>query len=251
MSQPVCILCAYYHPKAETHLASWSQPGRQCCSAGLRRLEHELVSLRAAFQRLQEGVGAEPAAKDAVSQLLPGAPVPSPSNQPSVSGTKERRLPIDVTRVDLLLPAGGEYVRDPNRDQTGNLSVATVLNEWVAAWHDRFYSSHGYPRTDAISLIDWISGHRLYWVAEHDEAITDFAEEIRDLRSLLAGALGEVEKIPVTMWGVPCPKCQLVSQLELNPEDPDHYRICISCGAMLSRTEYMEHLRSIVDQHRS
>lgn len=250
LSQPTCILCAFYHPRAETHLPDMNSMGRQICLAGLRRLEHELISLRAAFLRLQEGGGPEAGAHDTVSQQLPSAPVASPSLQPGVSGTRERQLPINTNRVDLLRPPSFGYVSDQLRDQVGHLSVADVLNEWVAAWHDRWYHNEHYPQPDAVSLIDWISGIRLMLVADQDPAIVDFASEVQQLRGALRGALGENEKKPVVMWGVSCPGCKLVSQLMLNPDDPDHRRECANCGRLLTKDEYLQHLRDLVDQYR-
>lgn len=248
MSQPTCILCAYYHPRADPHAP---EPGWQTCLIGSRRLEHDLLGIRAAYLRLDEEVAAEPGARDTISQLLPGAPTPSPSNQPRVAGSRERRLPIDAERLDLLLPVVPGYVRDPRHDQIGHHSVATLLNEWVAEWHDRWHYHESYPRTDAIHLIDWIlAPTRLQRICQEAEALADFAEELRGLRSRLRYALGDVEKKPVIMWGVSCPRCQLVSQLRLDPEDPDNYRECGSCGLMLSRDEYLQHLRDLVDQHR-
>lgn len=249
MSQPICVLCAYYHSKAEPHLSG--DPDHQTCPSGLRRLEHELLSLKAAFRRLDEEVSADLGARDMVSRLLPSAPTPSPSNQPRVSGTRERQLPIDISRIDLLLPVVPGYVQDPHRDQTGPHSVATVLNEWVAAWHDRWYAGQRYPRTDAVSLVDWMLGARLMHVVQAEPAIADFAEEIRDLRGLLRSALRETAPKRATMWGIECPRCQIVSQLTLDPEDPEHYRECDNCGLMLTNQEYLQHLRDLVDKHRS
>lgn len=250
MSQPTCILCAYFYPHAEPHLPEMTGAGRQTCAAGLRRLEHELMSIRSAFKRLSEQVAAEPGARDAVSQRLPSAPVPGPSSQPQVSGTKERRLPIDVNRADLLLPVVPGYVRDPHHDQLGFVPVATRLNEWVAEWHDRWYSHESYPATDAVSLINWMLGMRLMHAVNHEEAIADFAEEMRELRNTLRGVLGDSKAKPVIMWGVSCPRCKLISQLRLDPEEPNHYRECGNCGVLLTRDEYLQHLRDLVDAHR-
>jgi Zn ribbon nucleic-acid-binding protein len=251
MSQPTCVLCAFYHPQAEPHLPEMTSAGRQTCAAGLRRLEHELLSIRSSFQRLAEQVAAEPGAKDAVSMRLPGAPVPAPSSQPHVSGSKERRLPIDVNRADLLLPVVPGYVRDPHRDQHGFIPVASQLNEWVAEWHDRWFAYESYPPTDAVSLINWMLGIRLLHAVNHEEAIVDFAQEMRALRGMLRAVLGETNPSPVIMWGVSCPHCNLVSQLQLDPDDPDHYRECGNCGKLLTRDEYLQHLRDLVDAHRS
>lgn len=249
MSQPTCILCAYYHPDADLHAP---EPGWQVCVPAQRRLEHELLSIRSSYRRLDEAIDAEPGARDAISQILPGAPTPSPSNQPRVAGSREKQLPISAERIDLLLPVVPGYVRDPRRDQIGHHSVATVLNEWVAEWHDRWYYHEHYPQTTALALIDWIvTPPRLMRVCQEGEALADLADELRGLRARLRYALGDAEKKPVIMWGVSCPRCELVSQLKLDPEDPDHYRECGNCGLMLSRTEYLQHLRNLVDAHRS
>lgn len=248
MSQPTCILCAFYRPRPDPRPP---EPEWLTCLPCHRRLEHELLSIRAAYARLDEQVTAEIGARDAVSRALPGAPTPSPSNQPQVSGSRERRLPINVERVDLLLPVVPGYVRDPYRDQTGHPSAAAVLNEWVAEWHDRFCPYEQYPIADAPHLIDWILTPRLRLACRHEEALADFADELRGLRARLHAALGETRKKPVTMWGIACPRCNLVSQLMLDLEDPDHYRECANCGMLLSRDEYLQHLRKIVDQHRN
>lgn len=249
MSQPTCVLCAYYHPRAEPHPTGGIS--RQSCDAGLRRLEHELLSIKASFKRLAEEVAAEPGAQDLISQLLPSAPTASPSNQPRVSGTKERQLPVDVNRVDLLLPVRPGYVRDPLRDQAGHTPAAAILNEWVAEWHDRFYYAQQYPRTDVPHLIDWMLGVRLMHIVDREEAIRDFAEEMQDLRSVLRSALHDAAPRRARMWGVKCPRCRLVSQLSMDPEDPDRYRECDSCGVMLTDTEYLKHLRALVDEYQS
>lgn len=249
MSQPTCILCAYYHPQADPHVP---EPGWQICLSAQRRLEHELLGIRASYRRLGDEVGAEPAARDAISQILPSSPTPSPSNQPRVTGSRERQLPISAERIDLLLPVVPGYVRDLRHDQVGHHSVATVINEWVAEWHDRWYYHERYPPTTASGLIDWIlAPPRLQRVCQAAEALADLADELRSLRSRLRYALGEAEKKPVIMWGVSCPRCQLVSQLQLDQEDPDHYRECGNCGLLLSREEYLQHLRDLVDAHRS
>lgn len=247
MGQPTCILCAFYHPQADPHAPDH---GWLTCPAGQRRLEHELLSIRAAYARLDEQVAIEAGARDAVSRALPGALTPSPSNQPHVTGTREPRLPINVERIDLLLPVITGYVQDLDGDQYGHHSVATVLNEWVAGWHDRWFSNESYPRLTAPHLIDWILTPRLRLICQHETALPDFAEELRELRGRLRGALGEATKKPIVMWGISCPRCKMISQLTLDPEDPDHYRECGNCGLLLSRDEYLRHLRKIVESLR-
>lgn len=248
MSQPICVLCAYYHPHADPH----APDRQQSCPVGRHRLEHELLGLRAAYLRLIETPTSEQASKgDALSLLLPAAPVPSPSKQPSVSGSKERQLIINADVLDLTAGAQGGVTSDPYGDQVGHLSVATVLNEWVGYWHERFYASETRPRADAVVMLGWIATVRLEYIADHDDAIADFAEEIRNVRSSLRRALGEVKPKPVPMWGITCPHCQLVSQLMLDPDDPLEYRECANCGLLLSPTEYRQHLRDLVETYRT
>jgi len=250
MSQPTCILCAFYYPQTKPHLPDMSQPGRQTCDAGLRRLEHELLNIRSSFARLGEQEQTEAGANDPVSRRLPVAPVAPVTSQPHVSGSPEPRLPININRADLLLPVVPGYVTDPYGDQRGLIPVAAILNEWVAEWHDRWFSCETYPQTDAITLINWILGVRLMYAVHHEPAIAEFAEEMRTIRGTLRAVLGESAPRPVIMWGIACPSCKLISQLKLDPDNPDHRRECGNCGLLLSREEYLQHLRDLVDAHR-
>lgn len=245
MSQPICVLCAHYHPRAETHA-----PDRgQTCAWGRRRLEHELMVLRSSYRRLLELQRPEVGANDTASQRLPAAPVPAPSKQPSVSGSKEKRIPLtDV--ADLTAPAHPGTVRDPYGDQVGYLSVATVLNEWVSAWHERFFAYQRRPAPTVEAMVAWLVGVRLDLVCDADGAIVDFATELRELRQVVKGQLGETRSRAQPMWGVPCPRCQMNSQLMLDPDDPDHYRECANCGKLMTQDEYHAHLRDLLDLYR-
>lgn len=247
MSDRICVLCAYYHPRADPHF-----PDRgQTCAAGRRRLEHDLIAVRAGYLRLLElGDDGLPGAKDAASRKLPAATVPTPSNQPAVTGTRDRRIPLtDVT--DLLAAAQTGSVTDPYRDQVGRHSIATVLNEWVLAWHERYFANQRRPVPAAPALIDWLAGVRLELVCDADPAITDFAAELAELRGVIRHHLGETRKKLQPMWGVACPRCELMSQLMLDPEDPDRYRECAHCGRLLTDDEYRTHLSKLVDRYRA
>lgn len=246
MSQPFCVLCAHYHPRAELHA-----PDRgQTCIAGRRRLEWELMSLRSSYSRLLELQIDDTGARDAASQRLPAAPVPAPSRQPNVSGTRERKIPLNDL-ADLTAAARTGTVSDPYRDQTGRHSVATVINEWVAGWHERFFAYQRRPEPTVDAMLQWLIGVRLDLICDADPAVADFAEEVGDLRVAVRTYLGENEAKRVPMWGVACPGCQLTSQLMLDPDDPDHYRECDNCGKLMTREEYYQHLRYLVDRYRS
>jgi Zn ribbon nucleic-acid-binding protein len=241
----ICVLCAYYHPRADPHPADRSQT----CINGRRRLEHELMVLGSSYRRLLEMQVDDTGAKDAASKSLPAGPVPAPSRQPSVSGSKERRIPLtDV--ADLTAPAQIGAVHDPFGDQVGHHSVATVLNEWVTAWHERFFGNQKRPAPTVEALLAWLIGVRMDLICDADEAVVDFAVELRDLRAAIYGHLGENKRKPQPMWGVACPRCNLTSQLMLDPEDPDHYRECANCGKLMTQDEYHAHLVKWVDQYR-
>jgi Zn ribbon nucleic-acid-binding protein len=246
LNDRICVLCAYYHPRADPHA-----PDRgQTCIEGRRRLEHELLTVRAGYLRLLEQHTCEVGAKDAPSQQLPAATVPSPGKQPMVSGTKERRILL-TDASDLTAAAQVGSVADPFRDQVGYLSIATVLNEWIRAWRERYFANQRRPGLTAVALIDWLIGVRLDLVCDADTAIADFADELHDLRAKMRHALGESKKRPQPMWGVICPRCKLISQLMLDPEDPRKYRECDNCGKLLTEDEYHDHLRKLVEKYRA
>jgi hypothetical protein len=69
-------------------------------------------------------------ANDPVSALLPAAMVPGRSGAPRVRGSRERPVPISVTRVDLLAPADQRAVHD---EHTVPMVRMTGETEWVTA----------------------------------------------------------------------------------------------------------------------
>ena len=52
------------------------------------------------------------------------------------------------------------------------------------------------------------------------------------------------------MWGVPCRRCNAVSTLVLDPDDPDRYRECTAsgCGLLMTEDEYKAWLVDIVEE---
>jgi len=252
MVVPYCVLCPVYHPKAEQHAPDRSQT----CESGRRRLERDRMSVFSMFLRLveQEELISDDRVRrgsdrprDPIAAALPMATTASPSNRPAVSGSKERQLPINVNVADLTAPANtGQMQAGP--DQVGIHSVATVLYHWANWWRVTIYDSHLVPPRDVAGLMKWIEP-RLASIADEDEEIAQFAADMIELRGHLRNALGENAPQPIVMWGVPCRRCNTVSTLRLNPEDPDRYRECSSarCGLLMSEDEYKAWLIEIVE----
>lgn len=256
MAETHCVLCRVYHPGAELH-----PPDRvQTCEGGRRRLEHDRVAVLSMYQRLteQEAVVADERtdasgrARDPIAAALPMAPTPSLSKKPAVSGSRERQLPINVALLDLTAPAHAETVSGPLRDQLGHRGVATVLYEWVSYWKDVTYPDEAPAPLTADKLLKWI-GDRLSRLTDEAEGLDAFAEDLAKLKSDLRHALGESAPKPVVMWGVPCRRCNTISSLVWDPEDPDHYRECSAagCGLLMSEGEYRSWLVEVVESMRS
>lgn len=248
MEESVCALCAVYHPHADPH-----RPERgMACDSSRARLEHDRLAVRAMYLRLLEEQPDLAEAQDPVSVALPMAAVPSRSTQPRVSGSRERQLPIRTDVVDLTASVQEGAVRDPNGDQVGQLSVASVLHSWVRRWRDDLFPSHRLPEPEAVALLDWLGSTRLDRIADTDPAVGDFADELGRLRSALRRALGETTPRPEVMWGVPCRRCDRVSTLVLDLDDPRRYRECraAGCGLLLTEAEYKSWLVDIVEKLR-
>jgi hypothetical protein len=260
MSVSFCVLCAFYYPDAERHL-----PDRtQTCETGRRKLERDRLTVRSMYLRLAEPEptvwatrwvdrdGRLSLVQDEVADALPAAPVPARSRAPQVTGSRERQLPIDVDQVDLTAGAQVGTVSDPHGDQTGYLSVATVLYDWVTGWREQYFPTETPPVADAVVLLDWLGGVRLEILCETDPEVAEFAEQLAGLRRALRNTLHETPPRPAVMWGVPCKRCRKVSTLTLDPDDPDRYRECgiPGCGLLLTEAEYREHLVAEVERQR-
>jgi hypothetical protein len=71
---------------------------------------------------------------DPVAGVIPAAPVRAPSAQPRVSGTRDKQLPIDVTRADLLAPVvriGGIPVDKVTTQAIPLMETVTVIENVV------------------------------------------------------------------------------------------------------------------------
>lgn len=254
MSQTTCVLCRVYRPNLESHYPD----RKQTCDYGRRRLERDRMDVLSMYRRLAEQedelVGTRSTAaglpKDPIAALMPMANTPGRSKKPSVSGSKDRQLPINVEVVDLLRDASWRSAPE-GEDQVGSLSVATILYGWANYWRtslERSVSALPYGTPD---LMKWI-GYRLTVFADQDPEIWRFAEVLIGLKGKLRSALGEAIPKPVVMWGVQCRRCNAVSTLVLDPDDPDRYRECTNsgCGLLMTETEYQDWLIEVVESLR-
>lgn len=247
-----CVLCLLYRPE---------QPPRRpdqppVCDGDRRRLDRDLAAIAAMHQRLAEPGPVEhdrrwyraldadgnPTGQirrnDPVAALLPAAPVRPRSGQPIVSGTRTPGAPIDLDTLDLTAPARNGTVHDPHRDQTGHLPVATELDQWVRDWRDVLWPDASLPQPDVDALVWWLQAG-LDDACTWHPAIDEFARDVRRLRGVLRGALGETDPRPQVLWGVTCRGCD-EPQLVRHPGDT--WIECDGCGRLYTETEYRDRL---------
>jgi hypothetical protein len=159
-----------------------------------------------------------------------------------VSGSSERRLPIDTDAVDLTGPvrAGGVAVLD--EDAVGHTSVASTLDFWVEDWRAERGSGERRPSATVPELARWLLD-RLDDACDHGSAVVEFFEAVRRLHAALRHQLGQVD-VPDYKRGVPCanPRCGALTLVH----QPGADRIeCGSCDALLSFLEYDDHVRAL------
>jgi hypothetical protein len=182
---------------------------------------------------------------DPLAPLGGVAPINSKSKAPSVSGSRERPIPIPVTVVDLKAPARqpspSQAARDWPEDQVGYLSAATVLDQWCRSVRDELFPEHHLPPATVDEMAAWLR-NRLEDVCDHHSAVAEFAEEIRNLRSALRSAAGQVEPRPEHCEGVACPRCDLRTLARM---PYDTYRAqCGACGTLLTDEEFAETIKT-------
>ena len=169
------------------------------------------------------------------------APINSRSKAPSVSGSRERPIPIPVATFDLKagarVPNPTDAARDWPEDQVGNLSAATVLDQWVRDVRDTLFPGQHLPEATVDELVMWLR-NRVGDICDRHPAVAEFAEEIRALRSALRAAAEETEPAPEPCDGVTCARCKMRA---LFRRPGDTYRAeCSTCGKLYTDGEYTE-----------
>jgi hypothetical protein len=186
-------------------------------------------------------------AADQVAYLLPAGGTSSPSATGPVSGSKEPRLPIDVDEVDLLGPPRPLMPERAHRgpDEDGHDSIASTLDFWVEDWREARGGREGRPAPHVPALAAWLL-RRVDDAMDSHFAIDEFFDQIRQIHGVLRGQLGQFD-VPDYKRGIPCPRC---SMLTLVHHNGSQYVECGSCPAVLSFSEFEEHVRtSWADHH--
>lgn len=271
-----CVLCPIYRPDAtprQPHTPQVCDPDRRILHRHLMEIadcHHRLLHpdrddtaddslYTVTYRRLARGelVGWTSIHQtDPVGQLGGAGPVPGENPQPRVSGSRNPAAPTPLDALDLTLPARPAtrhlYARaalgvDP--DQIGTLSVATILDTWVRDWRHQLWPDHHLPVPTVASLTEWLH-HRAHDACDQHPGIADFAEEIRETRTALRSALGEIPAPPETerFKGVPCRSCDMRT---LFRRPGDEYIECRNCGLLSTESEYADWRDRLAAYHRT
>lgn len=153
------------------------------------------------------------------------APIPSRNRQPSVSGSREKPVPVRLDVLDLTGPARRfNPTRDaqdrPHQrpsDAAGHLSVASILDSWVRDWRDTLWPDQHLPAATVADMAGWLRagadednpGVRIDEACDRHPAIDEFAADVKALRGALRSAAGETEPPQEDCDGVECQRCSL------------------------------------------
>ncbi len=187
-------------------------------------------------------VTARPA--DPVAYHLPSGASSSASRGGPVSGSKEKRLPIDTDAVDLTGPVRSAGVAVLDVDAVGYESVASVLDFWVEDWRADRGAGERRPSATVPELTRWLL-ERLDDACDGSPSIEEFYTAIGRLRRALQHECGQID-IPDYKRFTPCPRC---SSLTLVHHNGSQFVECSTCPAVLSFLEYDEHARVLSTQY--
>lgn len=177
---------------------------------------------------------------DPAAYWTPSGASSSASRGGPVSGSKEKRLPIDTDAVDLTGPVRSAGVAVLDEDAVGYESVASVLDFWVEDWRADRGAGERRPSATVPELARWLLD-RLDDACDSAPAIGEFFEAIRLLRGALRRELKLVD-VPDYKRGIPCGHCGALTLVHHDGSD----RIeCASCPALLSFIEYDAHVRAL------
>jgi hypothetical protein len=262
-----CLTCGIYRPDTTARIPNHPpicDGDRQLLDRHLTEIAHLVGDLSnpeppIVDQRRYERHGIR-YLKDGVREIVslgevwadPAAPfdgvaaINSRSKQPSVSGSRERPIPIGVTALDLKagakVPNPTRAVRDWPEDQVGHLSAATILDQWIRDIRIALFPSLHLPDATVSELVRWLQ-NRLEDICDHYPAVVGFAEEIRNLRSALRSAAGESDPQPELCEGIACRRCDLMTLYrqpggDVSCANPD-------CAAVLREDEYLEWVKTL------
>jgi hypothetical protein len=244
MSDPTCVLCPVYRPRAKPR----PPVHPPVCDGDRQLLDRHLTELPELHQRLSQP---DPPEADEPTYRSPGergvdplaplggaGPVPGRRQRPRVSGSRETSGSPPLDRIDLTLPARPAARRlfargalELDGDQIGHLPVATILETWARDWRDTCWPDQQLPAPQGSELVAWLHA-RLTDACDRHQRIDEFAAEISEVRAAMRRALREPDPLPQTEpYGqLPCPECDLRGLLLRRPEDP--YIECGGCGTL-------------------
>ena len=210
-----CVLCR----DREDREPNWAVDGTQTC------LGH--------FERMQRALEVIPWQWSILS-AAPG----SGKGQARVSGTAERSLGVSIPVLDLIGPANTGTVRDVYGDQTGMVSVASILDGWVSDWIDTRGKRETRPVPTVPRLAEWLA-KRLDWAVREHPALEDFAADMRRTVAALKAANGDLPQEDEHRDGIECARCDRMALYEV-----DDFIECVEgkggCGKLLTPSEYAQ-----------
>lgn len=186
---------------------------------------------------------------DPVAALGGVSPINSRSNQPSVSGSRDRTIPINTTMVDLTADRRVHNLTGDSwpEDQVGHLSAATMLDAWCRDVRDRIVPDHHLPEPTVDQMVMWLRV-RVDMICDRHPDVAEFADGLRVLRGALRSAAGVVDPQPERCDGVPCKRCDLL--MLFKQTDGDVHCVSPDCLAVLREDEYREWVQTIAAQTR-
>jgi hypothetical protein len=257
---PTCTTCSLYRPDAAPRV-----PNRPpVCDSDRALLDRHLADVanlisdlsndepvlvdRRRYERFdRNGTSLGETWADPLAPMGGVAPINSRSKAPSVSGSRERPIPISTNTHDLAAAAKVPSLTPSSRgwddrsmrgwpeDQVGYLSAATTLDQWARDIRDLLFPDHHLPPATVDELVMWLR-NRVDDICDRHPAVAEFAEETRSLRSALRSAAGETEPQPEPCDGVSCARCGMRAMYR---RPGDIYRAeCSSCGTLYTENEY-------------
>lgn len=255
-----CLLCSVYRPDSEPRLPNYPP----VCDGDRNLLDRHLLEIanlcaeltnpeppivdrrrheRFGIQYLRDGqreiVSLGEVWSDPLAAVNGVSPISSKPKQRSVTGSRERPLPVRADLLDLKAPARQpnptDRARDRPEDQVGRLSAATVLDQIVRDVRGILCPDQHLPVPTVRELADWLR-NRVDDVCDRHPAVVDIAGELRGLRGALRAVAGEAEPSPEPCDGVTCDRCDTRS---LFRRPGDTYRAeCGTCGTLYNDDEY-------------
>jgi hypothetical protein len=158
--------------------------------------------------------------------------------QARVSGSSEQSLGVSIPALDLMGPANTGAVHDVYGDQTGMVSVASILDGWVADWIDVRGRKEPRPLPTVARLSEWLA-KRLDWAVREHPALPDFAADLRRTVAALRSANGDLPQEDDHKDGIECARCDRMSLY-----DTGDFIECVEasygCGKLLAPSEYAQ-----------